>query len=79
VLGDGGYRLQVFSDVHDRDGLGVELYLGPSRELVAEVFRDDTQRTRTVRFFTDRPVPLSAVEALLECARTELGAFQPPD
>jgi hypothetical protein len=76
--GDGGHRLKVFSDVHDRDGLGVELYLGSTRDAVAEVFRDDTERTRTVRFSTDRPVPLSAVEALLECAGT-LGDFLPPD
>jgi hypothetical protein len=53
--------------------------VGSSREPVAEVFRDDTERTRTVRFLTDGPVPLSAVEALLQCARTELGDFQPPD
>jgi hypothetical protein len=72
------HRLQVFSDVRDRDGLGVELYVGSDPEPVAEAFRDDTGRTRTVRFRTDRPVPLSAVEALLECART-LGDFQPPD
>jgi hypothetical protein len=75
---DGGHRLRVFSDVSDRDGLGVELYVGPSGDPVAEVFRDDTERTRTVRFSTDRPVPLSAVEALVECART-LGDFLPPD
>lgn len=42
-------RTIIASDVHLRDGIGVEIYRND--ELVVEIFRDDTQLTRTVTIF----------------------------
>lgn len=41
----------VASDVNPRDGIGVEIYRND--ELVVEIFRDDTKRTRTVTVFKE--------------------------
>jgi len=45
-----GYRLQLASDVSDRDGLGLELY-DADDEFIAEVFRDDETGKRTFNSF----------------------------
>ena len=39
----------IASDVNERDGIGVEIYR--NNELLIEIFRDDTKRTRTVTLF----------------------------
>ncbi|WP_417453699.1 hypothetical protein [Kiloniella sp.] len=39
-------RVEIASDVRDRDGIGVEVYRDD--DLVVEIFRDDTERTRTI-------------------------------
>jgi hypothetical protein len=44
-------RAVVASDVNTRDGIGVEIYRDD--ELVLEIFRDDTERTRTVTVFRE--------------------------
>ena len=43
----------------------------PEKEMVARAraFRDDMRRRRTVRHFSDRPVPREVVEACLEAVR----------
>ncbi|MEC7518949.1 MAG: hypothetical protein VYE22_03735 [Myxococcota bacterium] len=52
-MGDASYPpiedCLVASDVSGRDGIGVEIYA--DGELVLEIFRDDTARTRTVSQF----------------------------
>jgi len=40
-------RVIIASDVNERDGIGVEIYR--NNELIAEIFRDDTEKTRTIR------------------------------
>lgn len=50
----------VASDVRDRDGVGVEVYVGD--ELVMEVFRNDATKTREVTLYSD-DIPLEVVEA----------------
>ncbi len=42
-------RVIIASDVNERDGIGVEIYR--EDELIIEIFRDDTKRTRTVTLF----------------------------
>lgn len=42
-------RIIIASDVNERDGIGVEIYR--EDELIIEIFRDDTKRTRTVTLF----------------------------
>jgi len=66
-----GYRLLLVSAVGPREGMALELDTVDG-EQIAEVFEDEGTKERTVTFFVDRPVPLEAVEWLLDRARTEL-------
>lgn len=54
-----GIKVIVASDVGDRDGIGVELYLGD--DLLMEVFRDDTKLEREVTLYR-KDLPLNIVE-----------------
>jgi hypothetical protein len=65
------YRLQLASDVSDRDGMGVEL-LSADGIRIAEVFQDDTTGLRTVSIFDDRKLPLADLEWFLEEAQLKL-------
>jgi len=42
-------KVVVASDVNTRDGIGVEIYIGD--ELVLEIFRDDTKKSRDVTLY----------------------------
>ncbi len=53
----------IASDVNKRDGIGVEIYL--DNEIVMEIFRDDTLKTRTVTLF-NQDVSLELVEAAIK-------------
>jgi len=44
-------KIQIASDVNERDGIGLELYL--RGKLVIEIFRDDTKKTREINVFED--------------------------
>jgi hypothetical protein len=44
-------KYQIFSDVHNRDGIGMEFF-SEGRSIV-EIFRDDKLETRTVTLFKD--------------------------
>lgn len=52
-------KVVVASDVSDRDGIGVEIYIGD--DLALEIFRDDTKKSREVTLYK-KDVPLSVVE-----------------
>ena len=59
----------VASDVSQRDGVGIEVYL--DGELTLELFRDDTRRTREVTAHR-RHVPLEVVEQALALFKKEI-------
>ena len=40
------YQIEIASDVNERDGIGIIVYF--ENEIILEIFRDDTKRTRTV-------------------------------
>ena len=65
------HQIVVFSDVADRDGLGVELWDGDSQ--LAEAFRDDTAGTFTFTTF-DQDLPVVLVEEFLALAKRRLEA-----
>jgi hypothetical protein len=44
------YKIVIASDVSDRDGIGVEIYRGD--DLLIEIFRDDTKKTREITTFS---------------------------
>jgi hypothetical protein len=62
-------KVVVASDVSDRDGIGVEIYLG--NDLALEIFRDDTKKSREVTLHK-RDVPLCVVEESIAIFRREI-------
>lgn len=58
----------VASDVSQRDGIGVELYVDDVLQL--EVFRDDSTRRRYITHFTDT-VDLELVELCIQKFKDE--------
>jgi hypothetical protein len=65
------YRLVMASDVSDRNGLGLELY-DPSGQLIAEVFRDDDDGSRTFRMLEQVDLPVEVIRWFLERAQDAL-------
>jgi hypothetical protein len=62
-------RTIVASDVSDRDGIGVEIYR--KYELVVEIFRDDTEKTRTITVFK-KDISLELMEEAIEIFKKEI-------
>lgn len=62
-------RTIVASDVSDRDGIGVEIYR--KDELVVEIFRDDTEKTRTITVFK-KDISLELMEEAIEIFKKEI-------
>ena len=62
-------KVVVASDVHDRDGIGVEIYLND--EFVLEIFRDDTKKSREVSLYK-KDLPLSVVEESIAIFKREI-------
>jgi hypothetical protein len=54
-------RVIIASDVSKRDGIGVEIYRND--ECVVEIFRDDTEKKRTVTVFKNE----ISLELMEEC------------
>lgn len=62
-------RVVVASDINPREGIGVEIYI--DEDLVLEIFRDDTDRTRTVTVFKE-PVSLDLMEESISIFKREI-------
>lgn len=62
-------RVVVASDVNPRDGIGVEIYRDD--ELIVEIFRDDTDRTRTVTVFKES-ISLELMEESIKIFKKEI-------
>ena len=45
------YRIEVASEVLERDGIGIILY--KNEKEIVEIFRDDTDKTRSVSIFAE--------------------------
>ena len=59
----------VASDVSQRDGIGIEVYL--DGELILELFRDDTRHTRVVTAYR-KDVPLEIIEQAIALFKKEI-------
>ena len=59
----------VASDVSQRDGVGIEVYL--DGELILELFRDDIRHTREVTAYR-KDVPLEIVEQAIALFKKEI-------
>jgi hypothetical protein len=62
-------RVVVASDVSLRDGIGVEIYR--DNELIVEIFRDDTEKSRTIKVFKES-IPLELMEDLIQIFKKEI-------
>ena len=56
-------RIEIASDVNQRDGIGIEVYR--NNELIVEIFRDDSDKTRNIRIFKES-VSLELMEECIE-------------
>ncbi len=64
-----GFSVLVASDVGKRDGIGIEIY--QNDEIILEIFRDDTKKTREVNLYK-QDVPLDLIEKSIEIFRKEI-------
>tara|TARA_R100001369_G_C3208838_1_gene147482 strand:- start:168 stop:395 length:228 start_codon:yes stop_codon:yes gene_type:complete len=62
-------RVIIASDVNERDGIGVEIYRND--ESVMEIFRDDTEKTRTIRVFKES-ISLVLMEECIQIFKKEI-------
>ena len=62
-------RIIIASDVNKRDGIGIEVYR--KDKLVLEIFRDDTDRKRTITIFQEN-VPLELMEDSIKTFKNEI-------
>jgi hypothetical protein len=62
-------KVIVASDVNERDGIGVEIYVND--KCIAEIFRDDTDKTRTITFF-EKEISLELMEKCIEIFKKEI-------
>lgn len=63
------YSIVKASDVSDRDGIGVEI--SRDGKIVCEIFRDDTDLTRTV-WLAEQVVPLEELEGFIQIFKDEI-------
>lgn len=62
-------RVIIASDVNERDGIGVEIYR--NNELIVEIFRDDTEKTRKIRVFKEN-ISLELMEESIQTFKKEI-------
>ncbi|WP_210489163.1 hypothetical protein [Rufibacter aurantiacus] len=62
-------RIVIASDVNPRDGIGVEIFR--KNELVVEIFRDDTEKTRTITVFKEN-ISLELLEESIAIFKKEI-------
>ena len=62
-------RIEIASDVNERDGIGIEVYR--NNEMVLEIFRDDTEKTRTVTVYK-KDISLELMEESIQTFRKEI-------
>jgi len=62
-------RYIVASDVSGRDGIGVEIYSG--EDMLLEVFRDDTKKTREVTLY-QKDLDLDLVEQAIALFKKDI-------
>lgn len=62
-------KIQIASDVNERDGIGIEIYKGD--KLLIEIFRDDTELTKTITLY-DNTISLEIMEYAIELFKKEI-------
>ena len=63
------YTIEIASDVNTRNGIGIGVY--KENELIIEIFRDDTDKTRTVTLFKEN-ISLNLIEESIEAFKRNI-------
>lgn len=72
-MGMAANRIETFTDVHERDGSGIEVF--DNHAVVIEIFRDDSEKSQMVSL-PKGPVSLQMLEAAIQEFRArELDEF----
>ena len=69
LLNKDKYEIIVASDVATRDGIGVEIY--EDGQLIIDIFRDDTKKTKEVTLFKEQ-ISVEIVEEALQIFKKEI-------
>ena len=69
ILGQTKYKVLIASDVSTRDGIGVEIY--EYDDLILDIFRDDTDKTKQVTVFKN-PVSVELMKEALQVFEKEI-------
>ncbi len=62
-------RIEIASDTNQRDGIGIEVYR--NNEMIVEIFRDDTEWTRTITVYKEN-IPLELMEESINTFKKEI-------
>jgi hypothetical protein len=62
-------RIEIVSDVNQRDGIGIEVYR--NNEMIVEIFRDDTEKTRKITVYKEN-ISLELMEESIETFKREI-------
>jgi len=62
-------KIVIASNVSSRDGIGVEIYV--KEECIVEIFRDDTEKTRTISLF-QKEISLELMEECINIFKKEI-------
>ena len=69
ILGQTKYEVLIASDVSTRDGIGVEIY--EYDDLILDIFRDDTDKTKQITVFKN-PVSVELMKEALQVFEEEI-------
>ncbi|TWR24339.1 hypothetical protein FPZ42_17855 [Mucilaginibacter achroorhodeus] len=62
-------RIEIASDVHSRDGIGIEVY--EDNKLILEIFRDDTDKSRVITLW-NKEISLADMEYYINVFKEEI-------
>jgi hypothetical protein len=69
ILGQTKYKVLIASDVSTRDGIGLEIY--EYDDLILDIFRDDTDKTKQLTVFKN-PVSVELMKEALQVFEKEI-------
>ncbi len=63
------YEIIIASDVSTRDGIGIEIY--EDGEIIIDIFRDDTKKTKEITLFREQ-ISVEIIEEALQLFKKEI-------
>jgi hypothetical protein len=63
-------KIEIASDVNTRDGIGIIVY--QDEELILEIFRDDTDKTRIVTVYNNKEISIEDMERYIGIFKNDI-------